>query len=127
MASKSNHAGPRTLGAPTPEAQVPAAELLLRSGALWTTHFLLVQHRSSLITPPRSSVVSFPLLGLPKEYRCKLSQQLCELANRNRSGRKHAAAKIGEMARRAVRGNGQPGGQRRRTTSDDLDSFPLLL
>jgi hypothetical protein len=38
--------------APTPEGQVPAAELLLRSGALWTAHLLLVQHRSSLITPP---------------------------------------------------------------------------
>jgi hypothetical protein len=52
MVSTSNHAGPRTEGALTPKGQVPAAELLLRSGALWTAYFLLVQHRSSLITPP---------------------------------------------------------------------------
>ena len=51
--------GPRR--APTPEGQVPAAELLLRSGALWTAHLLLVQHRSSLITPPP---LFHPLLGI---------------------------------------------------------------
>ena len=46
-----DHAEPRTQGAPTPEGQVPAAEPPLRSGAFWTAHLLLVQPRSSLITP----------------------------------------------------------------------------
>ena len=52
IVSKSNHAEPRTKGAPTPKGQVPAAEHLLRSGAFWTAHLLHVQHQFSLITPP---------------------------------------------------------------------------
>jgi hypothetical protein len=51
IVSKGNHAERRTEGAPTPEGQVPAAEVHSAPGRFWTAHLLLVQHRSSLITP----------------------------------------------------------------------------
>ena len=51
--------------APTPEGQVPAAQLLLRSGAFWIAHLLLVQPRSSLITPPPPF---HPFLGQPATW-----------------------------------------------------------
>jgi hypothetical protein len=53
IGSKSNHAEPRTFASANSRRSSPGSGAsILRSGALWTVHLLLVQPRSSLITPP---------------------------------------------------------------------------
>ena len=54
-AAKTDHAGPRTKGAPTPEGQAPAAELPLRSGTLLNRYVLL------LTLPPSTLITRLPL------------------------------------------------------------------
>ena len=54
-AAKRNHAGPQTKGAPTPEGQVPAAELPLRSGTPLNRYILL------LTLPPSTLITQLPL------------------------------------------------------------------
>jgi len=73
--SKSNHAGPRTKGAPTPEGQVPAAEFPLRSGTPSIRHLLFryfprIQLNHTARDPPPPPVPAAPPRALSPRSAC---------------------------------------------------------